>query len=504
MTDLHLPWLESSILIALIGALAVSRARDPHQGRSWCLIFSGLVLASTIGGWLDFEWIDFGQTQEIQADDAWHLLSSLVGREVLVIDHLSAPLLPLVAMLYFLTTLTTLGTKVRRFSFASTLISEAIMLAIFSCKEPWLVIALLAAGTVPPWLELRSRGQPTRVYSLYMFAYVALMIAGWTEVEIEGDGRVHSLWAVVPLLGAILIRGGIAPFHVWLTDLFERATLGTAVLFAAPLTGAYATTRLVLPIAPDWVLRSMGLISLVTAVYAAGMSLVQRDARRFFCFLFLSHSALVFVGLEVVTPIGLTGALCVWFSVVLSLGGFGLTLRALEARRGRLSLVEFQGLYEHAPALAVCFLLTGLASVGFPGTVGFIGSELLVDGAVETYPHVGVAVVIAAALNGIAVVQAYFKLFTGTRHVSTVSLRIGLHERFAVLTLSAFILVGGLLPQHSIASRHRAAHELLDHREGLSSEPEPEDQNGHELEVLDKPLDVGLRTTPPRTEPYGS
>ncbi len=503
MTDLHLPWLEGSILMALIGALAVSRARDPHRGRSWCLIFSGLVLASTIGAWLDFEWLDFGQTQEIQADDAWHVLSSLVGREVLVIDHLSAPL---VAMLYFLTALTTLGTKVRRFSFASTLISEAIMLAIFSCKEPWLVIALLAAGTVPPWLELRSRGQPTRVYSLYTLAYIALMIAGWTEVEIEGDGRVHSLWAVVPLLGAILVRGGIAPFHVWLTDLFERATLGTAVLFAAPLTGAYATARLVLPIAPDWVLRSMGVISLATAVYAAGMSLVHRDARRFFAFLFLSHSALVFVGLEVVTPIGLTGALCVWFSVVLSLGGFGLTLRALEARRGRLLLTEHQGLYDHAPALAVCFLLTGLASVGFPGTVGFIGAELLVDGAVETYPHVGVAVVIAAALNGIAVVQAYLKLFTGTRHVSTVSLRIGPHERFAVLTLSAFILLGGLLPQHSIASRYRAAIELLGHREGLSSEPEAptqDDENQHEHEVPGEPEGVSPRTTDSRTESSG-
>lgn len=100
MTDLHLPWLEGSILLALIGTVCQPGAR-PHQGRKWCLIFAGLVLASTIGAWLDFEWLDFGQTQEIQADDAWHLLSSLVGREVLVIDHLSAPLLPLVAMLYF-------------------------------------------------------------------------------------------------------------------------------------------------------------------------------------------------------------------------------------------------------------------------------------------------------------------------------------------------------------------------------------------------------------------
>jgi NADH-quinone oxidoreductase subunit M len=465
VSDLHFPWLEASILIALVGAYLVGRSRDPHQARSGTLAFSGLILFCTTGAWFDFE-----QMHAVEADDAWHLLTMLVGREVFVIDQLSAPLLPLVALLYFLTTLTTHGTKVRRFSFVSTLISEAILLATFSCKEPWLVIALLSLGTIPPYLELRSRGQPTRVYSIYMLTFIALMIVGWTEYEIEGDGRIHSLWCIVPMLGAVLIRSGIAPFHSWLTDLFERATLGTALLMVAPLTGAYAAVRLVLPIAPDWVLRSMGVISLVTAVYAAGMALVQRDARRFFCFLFLSHSAMVLVGLEMVTPVGLTGALCVWVSVMLSLAGFGLTLRALEARRGRLSLLEHQGLYEHAPALAACFLLTGLASVGFPGTAGFVGTELLVDGAVETYPYVGVAVVIAAALNGIAVVQAYFKLFTGGRHQSTVSLRLGRHERFAMLTLTLFILLGGLLPHRGIVSRYKAAHELLQHREGLSSD----------------------------------
>src|SRR4029078_2235429 len=95
------------------------------------------------------------------------------------------------------------------------------------------------------------------------------------------------------------------------------------------------------------------------------------------------------------------GRLSRWISVSLSLSGFGLTLRALEARFGRLSLSEYHGLYEHSPTLAVYFLLTGLASVGFPGTVGFVSTELLVDGAVEANPYVGLAVVLAAAINGI-------------------------------------------------------------------------------------------------------
>jgi NADH-quinone oxidoreductase subunit M len=194
------------------------------------------------------------------------------------------------------------------------------------------------------------------------------------------------------------------------------------------------------------------------------MAVVQRDVRRFFAYLFISHAALVLVGLELHSLTSLTGALCLWFSVPISLGGFGLTLRALEARYGRLTLARHCGLYEHSPALAACFLLTGLASVGFPGTLGFVSTDLLVDGAISANVSVGLAVVAAAALNGIAIVRAYFLLFTGARHPATVSLRIGPRERLAVLTLSVLILGGGLFPQPGVASRQLAAEEILDNR----------------------------------------
>ena len=474
MKDMHLPWLELAILLCLVGGILVGRFRNPHIARNWSLVFSGLALLSATGAWLDFDYLDADQ-----ADDTFHLLYHLSGRELLIIDELSAPLLPLAALLYFLVPLATLQTKVRRFSFAWNLISEGILLALYSCKEPIGIIGLLAIGTIPPYLELRDRGKPTHVYIIHMTLFVLLMIVGWTFAEIRGADGHHTLWVIIPLLGAILVRSGIAPFHCWMTDLFEHASFGTALLFVTPMAGAYAAVRLVMPIAPFWVLKSIGFASLFTAVYAAGMALIQTEARRFFCYLFLSHSALVLVGLEIVTPMALTGALCVWLSIGMSLGGFGLTLRALEARRGRLSLTHFHGLYEHTPELAMCFALTGLASVGFPGTVGFVGTELLVDGAVEAYRYIGVAVVIAGALNGLALVKTYFVLFTGTRYASAVSLRIRQRERFAILLLSALILAGGIYPQPGITSRHRAVEALMKEREPLGAEATSDEPAHH-------------------------
>ena len=65
---------------------------------------------------------------------------------------------------------------------------------------------------------------------------------------------------------------------------------------------------MVLPLGSEVLLRSIGTVSLITAVYAAGMALIQRDGRRFFCYLFLSHSSLVLVGQDAVNELGLTGA----------------------------------------------------------------------------------------------------------------------------------------------------------------------------------------------------
>ena len=459
MNVLHLPWLEFAIAAGLIGSPTVSMLRDPNRAYRWAILFTGLSVASAAMAWLVFL---LGVPGELTRP--YSVQPFLFGRQIFGLDELSAPLVPTVALLHFLTAVATARTHMRRFSFSWSLAAEVICLTKFSCKEPWILIGLLAASTVTPYVELRNRNRPTRVYVMHMTLFVILLVFGWAIVEYSSHSTTPAWWLTIPLMAAILLRCGTVPAHCWLTDWFEHASPGIALLYVIPLSGAYAAVRLVLPIGQDWVLHGIGLLSLVTAVYAAGMATIQRETRRFFAYLFLSLTSLVLVGLELETELSLTGSLCVWYSVIVSLGGFGLTLRALEARFGRLSLTNYHGLYEHSPTLAVFFLLTGLASVGFPGTLGFIATELLVDSAVEANSYIGIAVIATAALNGIAVVRAYFLLFTGARHVSTVSLGIKLRERIAVLTLSGLILGGGIFPQPSVSSRQRAAEEILQDR----------------------------------------
>ena len=464
-----------AIAVTLVGSFFVIFFRNPDRAYRWALAFTGTSFVCAVIARLGFY---LGVPSEMIRRAS--LQTMLFGRQVLSLDELGAPLFPTIALLHLMTALATARTHMRRFSFSWSLAAESIRLATFSCTEPWVLIGLLAIATVPPFLELVNRGRPTRVYVLHMALFVGLLVLGWGTVGLSGGiGGIAPWWATVPLLLAILVRCGTVPAHCWVTDWFEHASPGIGLLYVTPLSGVYAAVRLVLPIAPGWVLASIGLLSLFTAVYAAGMATIQRETRRFFAHLFLSHSSLVLVGLELHSELSLTGSFCLWFSVVLSLGGFGLTLRALEARFGRLSLTDFHGLYEHSPTLAVCFLLTGLASVGFPFTLGFISTELLVDSAIEASPYVGIAVVTAAALNGVAVVRAYFLLFTGARHVSTMSLGLGLRERIAVLTLAALILGGGLFPQPGVMSKERAAVEILAMRSKHRGEDARKKQSEH-------------------------
>lgn len=458
--DLHLPWLELSIFTPLIAACVCIWLRNQQQTQRVALIASVLTAGFTIG-----EWIDFSTLESFAAQDRGSLFRLLLGHEPLVVDELTAPLLPMVAILFVLTISATMRSKASRFFFGLTMVSEAIILATLSCSIPWVLGGLLLVSVIPPWLEIRARGHSTRMFSLYMFSHVLLLAAGLGVLAFGNpSGWVANVAASLLLLSS-LIRAGVFPAHSWIVDLFDKATFGTALLFVAPMTGAYVVMRLVLPVVPVWALHGVAVLSLLTSVYAAGLALVQTDARRLFAFLLLSHSSLVLVGLELANLVGMTGALCIWLANGISLTGFALTIRSVEARIGRVSLEHYHGLFDHMPHIGAMFLLTGLASIGFPGSLAFFGMELLIEGTAEVYPIVGTIVVLTAVLNGITVLHAYFRIFTGTRHVATIPLNARPAERFALLSLSLIVLAAGLWPGTAVTSRHHAAEMLLKFRQ---------------------------------------
>jgi NADH-quinone oxidoreductase subunit M len=399
-------------------------------------------------------------------------LSWLPGGEAIVrIDSLSSVLLPFAAGLWLLTVAVTPRALLDRGGLRRTALATLITLASFLTESAVIILGLSAASV---WTFLSALSDPAHrgqrrvvlsylgISTLIFGVGVALLIGPWVRnTTIERA----AMWLIVI---AALVRKGIMPFHAWVPEVFDHGRLGPAILFSAPQIGAYMTVVLVVPRASPEMLRVIAILALGTAVYGAALALVQRSARRACGYLFMSQSALVMAGLDCSSVSALAGGLLVWLSSGLAFAGLARCVLVLEARRGRLDLTTYHGGYERMPLLAVSFLAMGLACTGFPGTLGFVGQELLVNGAVDAFPVMGFAVVIASALTGLAVLRMYFSLFCGRSDVSSHSVtRFGLarREAWTFVALVMVLVAFGIVPRPLVDSRFAASDDILLQRE---------------------------------------
>ena len=399
------------------------------------------------------------------------------GEDIIRIDTLSAALLPFAAALWLLTVAVTPRASLDRRGLRRTSLATLITLASF-LTESAIVLLLLSVASI--WTFLSALADPAhrhqrRVVAVYLGVSTLLFAIGVALLVSPGVQNTAfettAMWLIVV---AALVRKGIVPFHAWVPEVFDHGRLGPAILFNAPQVGAYMTVVLIVPRASPEMLRLIALLALGTAVYGAALALVQRSARRACGYLFMSQSALVMAGLDCTSVTALAGGLLVWLSAGLGFAGLARCVLVLEARRGRLDLTTYHGGYERMPVLAISFLTMGLACTGFPGTLGFVGQELLVDGAVDVFPVMGFAVVIASALTGLAVLRMYFSLFCGRSEMQVhPSLRLGLRPREAWTFVALVIaLVGfGLVPRPLVDSRFDASGDILRLRQGRLSGP---------------------------------
>ena len=463
MSDPRL-WVGVVALIPALVILASFLQLDVERLRQSAVVAASSMLLAAIGLALSPRMRDFAiHTNAL----SW--LSQ--GEAIVRINAFSSVLLPFAAALWLLTVAVTPRAALDKGGLRRTAFATMITFASF-LTESGVLLWLLSAASV--WNFRSALGDPEhrnqrRIVTVYLG--VATIIFGIGVALLFGPGAGHSdmkqagIWLIVI---AALVRKGIVPFHAWIPEVFDRGRMGPAILFSAPQIGAYITAVLIVPRATPMMLDLIAYLALGTAVYGAALALVQSSARRACGYLFVSQSALVMAGLDCTSASALTGSLILWLSAGLAFAGLARCILVLEARRGQLDLTKYHGGYGRMPLFAISFLFMGLACTGFPGTLGFIGQELLVDGAVDAFPVMGFAVIVAAALTGLAVLRMYFSLFCGRPDTpSHPGISFGLTRREAwtfvavVLTLGIF----GLLPRPLVDSRFIASDTILRERQ---------------------------------------
>lgn len=420
-------------------------ARDAHSARRraalGALSMLGLAVAAAFLARIDEALVSF---------DAVATTGPLFG-----LDGLSAPLFPFVAGLLVAVVMGTPNRFANTPFFVRLVATGTLYLGLLATRTPFGVALLWVLTSMPTVLELRGR-HAGRVFFFHQLFSSLLVASGVIAASFYGPA---SRWAGPLVLLGVMVREGVFPFHGWVPRFFERAPLGTALLFMQPQIGAYVLARFIVtgPVGEASLL--LDVLGVVTVLYGAGLALVQRSSRRALGYLTVSQSALVLVGLADGGLLGATGALLVIIALGLAQTGFGVALWAVETRRGALHLDVDGGGQASTPALAGATLVLGLASVGLPGTLAFVAEDLVFHATLEARPWVGVAMVIATALNGISVVRIAFRLFGGRRRESGEG-DLSARERLVLGLLGATLVVLGLLPQPLLAPAKTALEHL--------------------------------------------
>jgi NADH-quinone oxidoreductase subunit M len=228
----------------------------------------------------------------------------------------------------------------------------------------------------------------------------------------------EQLWLFAAFAFAFSIKVPVFPLHTWLPDAHvEAPTPGSVVLAAVLLKmGTYGFVRFLLPLFPAAVLDPtvsglmMGL-GVVGIIYAAWVAAVQPDAKKLIAYTSVAHMGFVVIGVFALTLNGLQGGMMVMVAHGISTGAMFLLLGMLYERRHTREIAEFGGIARVAPMMTVAFVITALASIGLPGTSGFVGEFLALMGSFEARPLLTIVAttgVIFAAYYMLPMVQKMF------------------------------------------------------------------------------------------------
>ena len=234
----------------------------------------------------------------------------------------------------------------------------------------------------------------------YSFDFLQLL-----TVPIPRDQQLIMFWLI--FLG-LAFKAPLFPFHTWLPDALVEGPISVSVILSGIKLGTYGFLRFSLPLLPDavkdpTVVTVVMALGLAAILYGAITALIQPDLRRLLAFSSISHLGFCVIGLFALNFQGLEGSLLTMINLGFSTAGLFFVAGFLYERRQSTRLSAFGGLAKRLPLLATYFLILGLASIGLPGTNGFVGEFLILLGAFQACWLYG-----AIAVLGIIVGAAYF------------------------------------------------------------------------------------------------
>ena len=400
---MNIPILSSLILLPAIGAFFIFFVKSnnkKYQSSKYVALFISLAnfLLSL------YLWFVFDNTvPEFQFVENRKWIAGFVNYKVGVdgISILFIILTTFITPLCIISVNSTIENRLKDFLIA-ILLMETLMIGVFCSLDLLVFYLFFEGGLIPMFLIIGIWGGERRVYSAFKFFLYTLLgsvlmlvaiisiywMTGTTDVEklyeIGIDTKYQNLlW--LAFFTSFAVKTPMWPVHTWLPDAHVEAPTAGSVLLAAILLkmAGYGFIRFSLglfPIASEYFIPLIYLLSLVAIIYTSLVALMLDDMKKLIAYSSVAHMGFVTLGIFTMTQHGIEGSIFQMVSHGLVSAALFLCVGVIYDRMHTRLISQYGGIVSIMPKYAILLMIFTLGAIGLPGTSGFIGEFLILMG----------------------------------------------------------------------------------------------------------------------------
>ena len=482
------PILSSLILLPLIGGLFIllSRSSDKsnYQSSKYVALFVSFAnFFVSIYLWYIFD----PGTSDFQFVENRLWIEGFINYKVGIdgISILFIVLTTLITPLCIISVNQSINTKLKEFLIA-ILVMESLMIGVFCSLDLVIFYLFFEGGLIPMFLIIGIWGGTRRVYSAFKFFLFTLLgsvlmlvaiisiywITGTTDiVELNNLGvdvkYQNLLW--LAFFSSFAVKTPMWPFHTWLPDAHVEAPTAGSVLLAAILLkmAGYGFIRFsigLFPIASENFVPLIYTLSLIAIVYTSLVALMQDDMKKLIAYSSVAHMGFVTLGIFTMTQQGLEGSIVQMISHGLVSAALFLCVGVVYDRMHSRLIITYGGLVSVMPKYAILFMVFTLASVGLPGTSGFVGEFLILMGAFQKSFLVAAIASLGVILGAAYMLWLYKRVIFGELINKDLLKMLDLNksEIFILISLAIPVLFFGFYPEPLLNTIELSISNLID------------------------------------------
>ena len=354
---------------------------------------------------------------------------------------------------------------------AAFLLMESLMLGVFVAQDLFLFYIFFEGGLIPMYLIIGIWGGGERIKASYKFFLYTLLGSVLMLIAIlymVGTAQTSSIpvlmaynfpveaqkWLFLAFLASFAVKLPMWPVHTWLPDAHVQAPTAGSVILAGVLLklGGYGFIRFSLPMFPDgsaMFVPLMFVLSGMAVVYTSLVALVQRDMKKLIAYSSVAHMGFVTFGLFAMNRQGIEGAMIVMLSHGLVSGALFLIVGVVYDRLHTREIDRYGGLADNMPGYALLFMIFTMASVGLPGTSGFVGEFLSSVGTYHASTWAAVVATTGIILGAAYMLWLYWRICFGTqRHADAAAMPdLSAREWWLLAPIAAAVFWMGIYPE---------------------------------------------------------